>query len=265
MQCDCNSSESDDNGNDDDDEKEKNPIKDSQFVYDETVALAPLLPELTVAPGENHIPKSILNDTHWDVKSFPHLHNFDGSNGKDQERPVKLSAQMYFLQRICNKDTRFAKNPNYLYSAVAFLEEKKICYNISICGVRGKKTVSKEGQVSYELHDVYRFMEGVPNSEKYWEKCKFELHSKLENFGPFTIFFTLSCAEKRWTANFVDILQDLGYLVRIHTDVREDITEVSYEASTDGQIWKPINDFIKEDVDVSQHELMRKNVVPATR
>ena len=244
--------------------KEKNPIKEFQFVYDETVALAPRYPELTVAPGEGHIPKSILTDIHWDVKSFPHLHNLDGSNGKDQERPVKLSAQQYFLQRICNKDTRFAKNPNYLYSSVAFLEEKKICYNVSICGTRGKKTVSKDGQVSYQLQDVYRFMEGVPNTPKYWEKCKFELLSKLDNLGPFQIFFTLSCAEKRWNPVMVDILRDLGYLVRIQTSYINGSTEITYDA-TDGITWKPFDIFIKEDVDVSSHELVRRNVVSVTR
>ena len=65
---------------DEDIEKEKDPIRKNHFIYDENVALAPLFPEMNVAPGENHIPKSILSDTDWDVKSFPHLHNFDGSN-----------------------------------------------------------------------------------------------------------------------------------------------------------------------------------------
>ena len=91
-----------------DEEKKKDPVRKNHFIYDENVALAPMFPEMNVAPGENHIPKSILSDKDWDVKSFPHLHNFDGSNGKDQERKVKLSPQKYFLQRVCNKETRFA-------------------------------------------------------------------------------------------------------------------------------------------------------------
>ena len=251
--------------NDEDEEKKKDPIRKNQFIYDENVALAPMFPEMNVAPGENHIPKSILNDNDWDVKSFPHLHNFDGSNGKDQTRKVKLTSQKYFLQRVCNKDTRFAKNANYLFASVAFLEEKQICYNISIVGMRGKKKISAEGQVSYELEDLYRFMESVPNTLKYWQKCKYELIAKMDNFGPFSVFFTLSCADTRWEANYVDILRDLGYLVRIHTNQTDGDTELLYEASTDGMTWKPFENFIKEDVDVSQHELVRKNVVTATR
>ena len=108
-------------------------------------------------------------------------------------------------------------------------------------------------------------MESIPNTLKYWQKCKFELIAKMDNFGPFSVFFTLSCADTRWEANYVDILRDLGFLVRIHTNQKDGVTELQYEASTDGMKWKPFEDFIKEDVDVSQHELVRKNVVTATR
>ena len=59
-------------------------------------------PEISVAPGEGQRPKGILGDRHWDVKAFPHLHNMDGSNGKDQDRKVKLKDQEYYIQRIIN-------------------------------------------------------------------------------------------------------------------------------------------------------------------
>ena len=110
-----------------------------------------------------------------------------------------------------------------------------------------------------------RFIEGIPNTLKYWQKCKFELIAKMDNFGPFSIFFTLSCADTRWEGNFVDILRDLGYIIRISTNYIDRDTEVVYEASSDGLTWKPFEDFIKEDVNVSHHELIRKNVVTATR
>ena len=63
----------------------------------------------------------------------------------------------------------------------------------------------------------------------------------------------------------VDILRDLGYLVRIHTSYISRSTEITYDASTDGITWKPFDIFIKEDVDVSSHELVRRNVVSVTR
>ena len=57
---------------------------------------------VSLAPGEGQIPKDIMSDEDWDIKAFPHLHNPDGSNGKDQERNVRLTEQNYFINRICN-------------------------------------------------------------------------------------------------------------------------------------------------------------------
>ena len=154
------------------DEKEQlrdgqDPVKKFQFTYDESVCMTDKYPEITVAPGEGQRPKSILSDPHWDVKAFPHLHNADGSNGKDQEREVKLTAQRYFIQRICNKETRFAKCSEYLFSAVNSLELQQIYRNISLVGRRGKKVSKADGRVCFELEDEYRVLENMPNTPKY--------------------------------------------------------------------------------------------------
>ena len=63
------------------------------------------------------------------MKAYPHLHNADGSNGKDQERRVKLTDQRYFIQRVTNKEKRFADYPEYLYSAVGYLEQLQLNRN----------------------------------------------------------------------------------------------------------------------------------------
>ena len=52
---------------------------------------------VSIAPGEGQIPTDILMDYEWDIKAFPHLHNADGSNGKDQARRVTLTDQNYFI------------------------------------------------------------------------------------------------------------------------------------------------------------------------
>ena len=69
---------------------------------------------INIAPGEGQIPKDIMTDNEWDIKAFPHLHNPDGSNEKDEEQRVRLTEQNYFIQRICNKEKRFAKSPAYM-------------------------------------------------------------------------------------------------------------------------------------------------------
>ena len=62
----------------------EDPVKKYHFIYDESLCMMNKYPEIVVAPGEGFRPKGILGDMNWDVKAFPHLHNADGSNGKDQ-------------------------------------------------------------------------------------------------------------------------------------------------------------------------------------
>ena len=125
--------------------KTKDPVKKYQFTYNESLCMTNKYPEidtnekstLSIAPGEGQIPKDIMTDDDWDVKGFPHLHNPDGTNGKDQERLVKLTDQNYFIHRICNKEKRFARSPAYMYAAIAYIEKKQIQRNINLIGTRG--------------------------------------------------------------------------------------------------------------------------------
>ena len=241
------------------------PVKKTQFVYDESVCMAPKYLEITVAPGEGQKPKNRMTDKHWDVKAFPQLHNLDGSNGKDQERKVKLTDQRYFVQRVLNKETRFAKCPSYLYAAVGFLEEKHIYNSLSLAGTRGHRVETADGKAQFNLEDECRVIESVPMSPKYWNRIKYEVLAKLDNFGPFQLFFTLSCADMRWEANFITILLEKGYEINMRIEQTGSEWKVVPEARTPNGVWKPIDQFIKEDVDESFHELIRGNVVMATR
>ena len=127
--------------------KTKDPVKKYQFTYNKSLCMTNKYPEIesnenssiSIAPGEGQIPKDVLADENWDVKGFPHLHNADGSNGKDQDQGVKLTDQNYFIQRICNKEKRFARSPAYMYAAIAYIEKKQIQRNINLIGTRGKK------------------------------------------------------------------------------------------------------------------------------
>ena len=102
-------------------------------------------------------------------------------------------------------------------------------------------------------------------SPKYWNKVKYEVLAKLDNFGPFQLFFTLSCADMRWDANFITIMMERGYHINMRMEQTNGQWRVVPEASTSTGDWKPIDQFIKEDVDESFHELIRGNVVMATR
>ena len=88
--------------------------------------------------------------------------------------------------------------------------------------------------------------------------------AKLENLGPFHLFFTLSCGDTRYEENFSSFLVENGYEMEYSTRDDESLeTTVMYK---DGRkIGKPLKEFLSEDVDESLHEMIRTNVLTATR
>ena len=90
--------------------------------------------------------------------------------------------------------------------------------------------------------------------------------ARLDNLGPFQLFFTLSCADMRWDENFAAILLERGLEIR-YTLVpdEEGNWDTIVEGKPNGGEWKPIKQFIEDDVEESLHELIRGNVLTATR
>ena len=142
----------DENDSDDDSDTElkdemdylsNDPVRKYQFTYNKSLCMANKYPEISapdptkdieIAPGEGKRPNDIMREKDWDIKAFPHLHNPDGTNGKDEDRKTRLTDQSYFIQRIVNKDKRFARSPAYIYAAVAYIEKKQLQRNIHISG-----------------------------------------------------------------------------------------------------------------------------------
>ena len=54
---------------------------------------------IKIAPGEGKIPTNLLREEHFDVRAFP-KHHPNGQFGFHHERKHKLSAQIYFDQRL---------------------------------------------------------------------------------------------------------------------------------------------------------------------
>ena len=254
------------------------PIRKYQFTYDESVCMANKYPEIEavdatkdieLAPGEGKTPKDMMQEVDWDIKAFPHLHNMNGRNGKDEERSVRLTDQNYFIQRILNKDQRFSKSPTFKYAAVAYLEKKQLQRNINIAGTKGKKVDHADGNITYDLDDCYSVLDDIKNTPRYWKKVKYEMIAKLENLGAFQLFFTLSCADLRWEENFAAILRDKG-LNLIYSVVPDEnghsVTRIEVEYMKDGMKRKQdLKQYIDMELKSSLHELIRGNVLLATR
>lgn len=124
-------------------------------------------------------------------------------------RKIDISDQDYFTQRIMNRDFRFANTSAFIFAAVAYIEAKQIRRNMGISFKRGTARRDDNGDVIYSLSDPYSVLENVKNTPKYWQKARYELIARLENLGPFTFFFTLSCADLRWPENFSALLKDV--------------------------------------------------------
>ena len=176
-----------------------------------------------------------------------------------------MTDQQYFIQRICNVDNRFSQTPTYLYSAVSMLEKKQLQRNINLVGTRGTQTVKPDG-ISYELQDGHRVLEGIKGTPKYWQTAKYEMLAKLDNFGAFQLFFTLSCADTRWIQNFAPMFIDRGYelMYSIEQDVDLNWFIRIQGRDENDRNWRDIEKLI-ENLGDSKHEILRGNVVNATR
>ena len=86
-----------------------------------------------IAPGEGKIPTNLMREENFDVKGFP-KHYPTGRFGLHHTRKHKLSAQMYFNQRLLNQDERFSRDPCFVFLASYYIERRSIEQQINISG-----------------------------------------------------------------------------------------------------------------------------------
>ena len=166
--------------------------------------------DLNLAPGEGRMPSNFMREPHFDIEAFPHFHP-SGKNGLNHEREHKLTPQLYFDQRIQNEDGRFRKSPSYVFTCLNYIERSQMEQKINLSCQRGK---FQEGTFA-ESDDPMNVFEAIKGTPKYWKKVRYDIIAKVEQLGPFQFFFTLSCADKRWTENIESILADDGHDITI--------------------------------------------------
>ena len=101
-----------------------------------------------------------------------------------------------------------------MYAAIGYLEKKQLQRNVNLANTRGKEVINEMGEKAYMLDDGYRVLDDIKNTPRYWKKAKHEMLAKLDNMGPFHLFFTLSCADMRWDEIFASILQEKSVEIR---------------------------------------------------
>ena len=101
---------------------------------------------------------------------------------------------MYFVQRLLNRDLRFAKSIPYLFMAFLYVERQMLEKQINVSALRG--AIKNNGDM-VQLSDSFSIFARIRGSQKYWQIARYELVAKVKQLGPFHIFLTLSCAEMR--------------------------------------------------------------------
>ena len=215
-----------------------------------------------VAPGEGKTPINLLYCEDWDAKAFPMLHPDGRNHLSDDQRQIKLSDLDYFKQRLFNINPQWRRNIHWVFAATVYREKKDLQRNIDIGYSRGKRNVRDDGGVQYSLKDPYSVFQNVANTPAYHKKGRMEMMARLDNFGPFHVFFTLCCADYRWPENITSILHEHG--IGLRCSINFNHTE-TYEVLSDSSGWISMEDYMKNEMDESLHEIMRKNVVIATR
>ena len=106
-----------------------------------------------------------------------------------------------------NEDPIFAENADWLFMAQQAKERFAIESQIHMAMSHGSIETNKDGQVLIPSEDVLNIFQKIPGSPAYWRLFRNELYAKMEQYGPFHVFFTLSCAEARWACVLVEVLK----------------------------------------------------------
>ena len=199
----------------------------------------------------------------------------------DHPRKVKLTKQNYLKVRILSKNKKFAQTPGYIFGATSYVESQRLRSNANISGYRGKRDTDEEGQISYTMTNPFTVFDKVPNTPKYWQNVRYEMMAKMENIGSFHWFFTLSCGDMRWCANFNQYFEEKKFGLDVDKEGLVWVTEKwkmgdklreGWELGKnekDEDIAKREWDKFKESTefknDGSKHEEIRNNVLLATR
>jgi hypothetical protein len=141
-----------------------------------------------IAQGEGKAAINLLTCIDYEIQAFPMLFP-DGKNHLTQKRERYISMIMYFQQRLFNKDPRWRRHAHWLFAAALYKENTELLRNINLGYKKGIKNTNAEGKSIYTLNDPWSIFQNITNTPTYHRKGKMEMMAKLDNFGPFHVFF----------------------------------------------------------------------------
>lgn len=174
----------------------------ANYACEETLLNNTTSESITLAPGENQIPISLLFDAHVEELSFPTI--FCGIIRKYK---INLTYNQIVKSLIRNYKRKCAR-VDFLFFMYKKLELIKLSSHISIC--LRKKYLQNNILTVHEIlnekfldkliqhDDGYKLLESFPSAPAYWQKEGKELRAMIRQLGIPTFFITLSSAETKW-------------------------------------------------------------------
>ena len=138
-----------------------------------------------------------------DVMCLPILYP-TGKFGKYHPREVKLTHSEFDKSRLLNKDSRYRKDPQYVFYLLWQKEMRELStgvYNLlKQCRVNQHMTVGTllsnvQANDEHLEATLCTMLQSVRGTKQYWFKRKSELRCMIREWGSPTLFLTFSCAE----------------------------------------------------------------------
>ena len=137
-----------------------------------------------------------------DVMCFPSLFP-DGNFGKYHQRKTKISHSEYIKSPLLNKDSRFRKDPRYIFYLLWHKEMREISAGVyNILKSHNARAMSAGNMMrKLEVNDQHldanlcTMLQTVHGTSQFWFAKQGELRCMVREFGTPTLFLTFSCAE----------------------------------------------------------------------
>ena len=195
-----------------------------------------------------------MRDLDFDINGFPSKHP-SGRYGMNHPREEQLTKQNYFRTRLLHYSGLFSKGHDYILMVQSFVERAAIEAQIHVSAQKGVMTVDSDGSKVMKLSDEFSIFKTVPGTPRYWQGKRNNLLAMMNSLGPFHLFYTFSCAEKRCPEVIAYLLRKQGHKVEYFKKYVDDTMTVNE---------MPLNDFLKK-TGQTLHELIQKNTFDVTR
>ena len=139
---------------------------------------------------------------HLDVMCFPTLFP-SGRFGEGYERDVKLTSSEYVKSRLLHKDDRFRKDDQYVFYLLWQKEMGQLAAGVCNLLEGTRQHAMPVGEFMDRVSNSDEHIEGslstvfqsVRGSKQFWFLRRSEVICMVREYGPPTLFLTLSCAE----------------------------------------------------------------------